>query len=829
MASFENPLNMGADNAKLQDLKNELAQLGEGLAKVSLENFTGKCPECGTHVEDTVDEYCLNCGASFDENDNVSNDGESKAKEVKVVLKSGEWELVDDSFLDTYLALTDTSQIDHIEEEHGEALEECKICGGYHADPDNHIDESGDDYRKDGEAMYGFGSATGRMSPRDSWEQGYVADGTLGGGKMNPIFHDFRTMHWSELPQDIQEAWKAQGDYYSTGENKKVKANEVGEGSSAKVWYAIDSNKARIRQFLDNETDAYDDLSEEDKLKVRRASGNAGVFESKANETESAQQAWNRIGFMERRQILSNAGISGVDPDTEFFNLSDRDRDNVSVALLAVADWRIEPVSQEAKANEEIEWDYHDELEAKGLVQCVDCDNEYNINAKSCPQCGKQNFFTMKHESRKIKGNEKMDKLSNVIDKINADNAPEGGWTDEDKVEEATGNPEYDNLDGAGKLGWIDNRMKQLNQQDPRTYDEWKSDRNYELGFEESFTGEADVNSDRYLSIVEDGSEFGKTTCKLCGYDLNPSEYDGGESGVWDFEEHLVKNHGFSRGEMGQLTEANLIPMDDADMELGDDPSKRYDDDGNEITESKKKAREEGTSAGAKKGWDTRGRGGATDEPKKDFVKIDWAGQVGAQQSEDIQNKALDLMNFGSDLEEKYGEGSSEVTDGLIEKFGTLTFPQGVVDILEDENYHSLNRLVGSDAPIDNTPEPTPEPKPTRAPEPEPTESEKDKEFYKQRSKDTLTTLNQSTVNGFPFFAYAGRPKYLMEDGKGGIVMAGMKRNPNSIGKVHIKYDEGRDTYSIDFMSNRGKEKGSLDDVYFDQLTDIIVDKMGIR
>lgn len=44
----------------------------EELAKVSLENFTGKCPECNTYYEDTVDEYCLNCGASFDENDNVS-------------------------------------------------------------------------------------------------------------------------------------------------------------------------------------------------------------------------------------------------------------------------------------------------------------------------------------------------------------------------------------------------------------------------------------------------------------------------------------------------------------------------------------------------------------------------------------------------------------------------------------------------------------------------------------------------------------------------------------------------------------------------------------
>ena len=30
-----------------------------------------------------------------------------------------------------------------------------------------------------GESYYGYGSATGRMSPRDSWEQGYLPDGKM--------------------------------------------------------------------------------------------------------------------------------------------------------------------------------------------------------------------------------------------------------------------------------------------------------------------------------------------------------------------------------------------------------------------------------------------------------------------------------------------------------------------------------------------------------------------------------------------------------------------------------------------------------------------------
>jgi len=53
------------------------------------------------------------------------------------------------------------------------------------------------------EAMYGYGSATGRMSPRDAWEQGASSEAGL-----NPIFQEFRTLHWSEIPIDIQELWK---------------------------------------------------------------------------------------------------------------------------------------------------------------------------------------------------------------------------------------------------------------------------------------------------------------------------------------------------------------------------------------------------------------------------------------------------------------------------------------------------------------------------------------------------------------------------------------------------------------------------------------------
>ena len=66
--------------------------------------------------------------------------------------------------------------------------------------------------------MYGYGSATGRMSPRDAWEQGASSEAGL-----NPVFQEFRTLHWSEVPVDIQELWKSELEYLTVGE---VKANE---------------------------------------------------------------------------------------------------------------------------------------------------------------------------------------------------------------------------------------------------------------------------------------------------------------------------------------------------------------------------------------------------------------------------------------------------------------------------------------------------------------------------------------------------------------------------------------------------------------------------
>jgi len=240
---------------------------------------------------------------------------------------------------------------------------------------------------------------------------------------------------------------------------------------------------------------------------------------------------------------------------------------------------------------------------------------------------------------------------------------------------------------------------------------------------------------------------------------------------------------------------------------------------------SESKAEEEGTSDGAKKGWLTRQRGGSAEEPKKDFVPIDWAGQVGATKSEADQDKASDLMDKyyelvnepmedlpsdGSAMEERRSIHAKGVADfkSYLESSGSATVNQDVTDILEDENYHSLNKMLTKEEPE--------------------TQSSRDKEFYDESTQNTLDTLNQSKVNGFPFFSYVGQPEKIISDGKGGIILYGMKRNPNSIRRIDVKYDEGRDTYTVSFMSNRNKPKGEYNDVYFDQLGGLIAGNKGL-
>ena len=57
-----------------------------------------------------------------------------------------------------------------------------------------------------------------------------------------------------------------------------------------------------------------------------------------------------------------------------------------------------------------------------------------------------------------------------------------------------------------------------------------------------------------------------------------------------------------------------------------------------------------------------------------------------------------------------------------------------------------------------------------------------------------------------------------------------MKGNPNSIKKININYNEGRDTYtvSVSFQIETDQMVNTVDDVYFDQLSGLIAGNKGL-
>ena len=92
------------------------------------------------------------------------------------------------------------------------------------------------------------------------------------------------------------------------------------------------------------------------------------------------------------------------------------------------------------------------------------------------------------------------------------------------------------------------------------------------------------------------------------------------------------------------------------------------------------KANEEGTSDGAKKGWDTRGRGGSSDEDKVDNLE--------RHHSDFMQRKGF---VSGKQIEGVWEEYKSEMMP-LIQQQGEIT--GNLAYMLEDENNHNLVRLL---------------------------------------------------------------------------------------------------------------------------------------
>ena len=86
--------------------------------------------------------------------------------------------------------------------------------------------------KTEGEAYYGYGSATGRMSPAESWNQMYLGgDVWTGAREIDPelrsMIREFEGLQWSELPVDIQELWKQMGNYRPSGESIATESQKL--------------------------------------------------------------------------------------------------------------------------------------------------------------------------------------------------------------------------------------------------------------------------------------------------------------------------------------------------------------------------------------------------------------------------------------------------------------------------------------------------------------------------------------------------------------------------------------------------------------------------
>ena len=81
-------------------------------------------------------------------------------------------------------------------------------------------------------SYYGYGSATGRMSPAESWNQMYLGgDVWTGAREIDPelrsMIREFEGLQWSELPVDIQELWKQMGNYRPSGESIATESQKL--------------------------------------------------------------------------------------------------------------------------------------------------------------------------------------------------------------------------------------------------------------------------------------------------------------------------------------------------------------------------------------------------------------------------------------------------------------------------------------------------------------------------------------------------------------------------------------------------------------------------
>jgi len=211
------------------------------------------------------------------------------------------------------------------------------------------------------EAMYGYGSATGRMSPRDAWEQGATSEGGL-----NPVFREFRTLHWSELPADIQELWKSELEYLTTGE---AKANEYKQYSSPRDWWnnAEQGDKASELNAYFGLTgqkstdsgiymDSYDGLNQSDKSLVDEIynRGWSTKGEAKANEDFQPERQGKRVKLLTGDHAGKTGTIASVSIFSDGFHVRVDGVHNEYEMGVPMSPNDVEFLGGESKANESV-------------------------------------------------------------------------------------------------------------------------------------------------------------------------------------------------------------------------------------------------------------------------------------------------------------------------------------------------------------------------------------------------------------------------------------------------------------------------------------------
>lgn len=84
--------------------------------------------------------------------------------------------------------------------------------------------------------------------------------------------------------------------------------------------------------------------------------------------------------------------------------------------------------------------------------------------------------------------------------------------------------------------------------------------------------------------------------------------------------------------------------------------------------------------------------------------------------------------------------------------------------------------------------------------------------------------LTNTKINGFPFYAYTGiKPTAISETD----LNLKAPKNPNGITSINVHYNKGTDEYDLRFQ--KGSKIETLDGIQWDNLGDVIVDRMGVR